>query len=55
MHTAQSFSSAQHNRIHHGCQTGGPRANSDPPCPVLWPTTCQFCACIRFDRVTFII
>jgi len=28
MHTAQSFSSAQHNRIHQRCQTGGPRANA---------------------------
>jgi len=54
MHTAQNFSSAQHNRMHQGCQTGAPRAKSDPPCPVLWPTSCRFRAGIRFDRDTFI-
>jgi len=53
MHTAQTFSSAQHNHMHQGCQTG--RAKSDPPYPVLWPTSCQFRAGIRFDRVSFTV
>jgi len=42
-------------RLMQGCQTGGPRTKSGPPWSVLWPASCQFFACIRSERVTFII
>jgi len=38
-----------------GCQTGGPQAKSGPPCPVLWPASCQFVLALGLKKLRLLL